>query len=92
MNIRPTFDRISARPKSAITAVGAVALVASVAYLVWAVDLTTIGGTVAAALDDPLGLALALAAYALAFMIRAGLWCRTLPGLSFGQSLAAIHV
>ncbi|HMO00901.1 MAG TPA: lysylphosphatidylglycerol synthase domain-containing protein [Miltoncostaeaceae bacterium] len=92
MNIRPTFDRISARPKSAITAVGAVALAASVAYLVWAVDLSAIGDTVAAALNDPLGLTLALAAYALAFAIRAGLWCRTLPGLSFGQSLAAIHV
>jgi len=92
LSIRTTFDRISARPKSAITAVGAVALAASVAYLVWAVDLSAIGDTVAAALDDPLGLALALAAYALAFGIRAGLWCRTLPGLSFGQSLAAIHV
>ena len=45
MNIRPTFDRISARPKAAITAVGVAALVASVAYLVWTVDLSAIGDT-----------------------------------------------
>lgn len=92
MNIRLTFDRISARPKSVLTAVGAGALVVSVAYLLWAVDLTAIGDTLAAAIRDPVGIAVALGAYALAFAVRAGLWCRTLPGLPFGQSLAAIHV
>ena len=92
MNIRPTFDCISARPKSALAVVGAVGLAASVAYLLWAVDLGAIADTVAAAARDPLGLTVALAAYALAFVIRAALWCRALPGLPFGQSLAAIHV
>jgi uncharacterized membrane protein YbhN (UPF0104 family) len=92
LNIRPTFDRISARPKTAAAVVGTAALAASVAYLLSAVDLGAIGDTVAAAAGDPLGLLVALAAYALAFVVRAGLWCRTLPGLPFGQSLAAIHV
>ena len=43
-------------------------------------------------MTDPTGLTIALTAYFLAFVVRAGLWCRALPGLPFGQSLAAIHV
>ena len=46
----------------------------------------------AAALADPLVLAAALAAYGAAFVVRAALWRRVLPGLSLGQALAAIHV
>jgi uncharacterized membrane protein YbhN (UPF0104 family) len=92
LNIRVTFDSVSARPKTVLAWAGAAALAASVAYLALTVDLGAIGATVRAALGDPAGLLVALAAYAAAFVIRAALWCRALPGLSFGQSLAAIHV
>ncbi|MBJ7456909.1 MAG: glycosyltransferase [Thermoleophilia bacterium] len=68
------------------------ALVASLVYVAWGLDTGAVGGVVTAAAGDPLGLALALGAYSAAFLVRAGLWCRILPGLGFGQSLAAIHV
>jgi uncharacterized membrane protein YbhN (UPF0104 family) len=72
--------------------VGVLALAASLAYLATAVDPGDLAGAARAAAGDPLGLAVALAAYGLAFALRAALWCRALPGLGFGQSLAAIHV
>lgn len=61
-------------------------------YVAWGLDTGALGGVATAAVGDPAGLALALGAYAAAFLVRAGLWCRILPGLGFGQSLAAIHV
>jgi Lysylphosphatidylglycerol synthase TM region len=75
-----------------VTAVGALALAASLAYIATAIDLGALADAARAAVADPLGLALALGAYGLAFALRAALWCRALPGLGFGQSLAAIHV
>ena len=75
-----------------ILGIGGVALAASLVYVALTVDMGELGTAVGAALTDPLGLGVALAAYAAAFALRAGLWCRALPGLSFGQSLAAIHV
>ena len=75
-----------------MAAVGAVALVASLIYIATAIDPGALADAARAAADDPLGLALALGAYGLAFALRAALWCRALPGLGFGQSLAAIHV
>ena len=83
---------MSVVPKKALAGVGATALLISVVYLILAVDFSAIGATLEAAAADPVGLAVALAAYTAAFLVRAGLWCRALPGLSFGQSLAAIHV
>ena len=44
------------------------------------------------ALSDPAGMLVALSAFAMAFALRAAAWCRTLPGLTFGHSMAAIHV
>jgi uncharacterized membrane protein YbhN (UPF0104 family) len=75
-----------------LLALGAAALAASLAYVALTLDPAAIGETALAAARDPLWLSLALAAYALAFVVRAGLWCRVLPGLGFGQSLAAIHL
>ena len=92
MNIRRTFHVGSGAPRRALLAVGALALAASAVYIATAVDLGALAGAAEAAASDPLGLALALGAYALAFALRAALWCRALPGLGFGQSLAAIHV
>lgn len=45
-----------------------------------------------AALDDPVGLAVAVAAFAAAFAVRAVAWRRVLPNLSFGHALAGIHL
>ena len=90
MNIRRTFFPRSGGP--ALWALGGLALAASLVYVALAVDPGALAATSWAALDDPLGLALALSAYGLAFALRATLWCRALPGLGFGQSLAAIHV
>jgi uncharacterized membrane protein YbhN (UPF0104 family) len=42
--------------------------------------------------DAPLGLTFALACYAAAFGLRALAWRSSLPGLSTGQSWAALHV
>ena len=44
------------------------------------------------AFDHPAEVALACAAFGLAFILRAIAWQRVLPGLSFGQSLAGIHL
>jgi len=46
----------------------------------------------AAAMRDPAGILLALAAFGAAFVLRAAAWRRVLPGLSFAHALSAIHV
>jgi uncharacterized membrane protein YbhN (UPF0104 family) len=75
-----------------MAAAGTIALVAGLVYIATAIDPGALADAARAAAHDPLGLAVALGAYALAFGLRAALWCRALPGLGFGQSLAAIHV
>ncbi len=42
--------------------------------------------------EAPLGLTFGLACYAAAFGLRALAWRASLPGLSAGQSWAALHV
>ncbi|MFP3914902.1 MAG: hypothetical protein ACLFWM_08500, partial [Actinomycetota bacterium] len=43
-------------------------------------------------LEEPLGLLVALTAFAAAFSLRAVAWRRILPDLPFGQAWAALHV
>ena len=64
----------------------------AVAGLGPAFDAATVGATFRRAVAEPWWLALAVAAYALAFALRAALWPRVLPDLTFGQALAALHV
>jgi uncharacterized membrane protein YbhN (UPF0104 family) len=73
---------------------GPIALAVAVAYLAPVlVDAGPALRDLAAALaDDPLGLLFAVGAYAAAFGLRTAAWCRVLPGLSPGQSWAALHV
>ena len=71
---------------------GVVVLAAAIAYLVGVVDGGALATSVRAALADPLGLGAALAAYAVAFWLRAWSWRAVLPGLSAGQAWAALHV
>ena len=84
---------MSRRPvRVAVGIVGAVALAASIGYLVHALDPGALLETARAAGADPSGLVLALVAYLAAFALRAAVWARILPGLGFGHALAAIHV
>jgi len=71
---------------------GFAALGIAAGYLVRIVDGAELGLVVRAILAQPAGLALALAAYALAFGLRSWSWRRLVPGLAAGQSWAALHV
>jgi len=78
--------------RSVRTVGGAAVLAVALWYLARVVDPGAVTDVLRALLADPLGLAAALGCYALAFGIRALAWRRTLPGLGFGQSWAALHV
>jgi len=76
-------------------AAGAVVLTFAVAYLVHVLDAAAAGALadlVTAMVAAPAGLAVALGCYAAAFWLRSWAWRATLPGLSLGQSWAALHV
>jgi len=68
------------------------ASVAAVALVTAGVDADALGRAVRGLWADPLATAAALLAFAAAFALRSWAWCRVLPGLSFGQSWAGIHV
>lgn len=70
------------------TAVSAVAAV----VIVRTVDVGSLRESAAAMADRPLVAVGALAVFGLAFGLRAMAWQRVLPDLSFGQSLAGIHL
>jgi len=80
------------RRRKGFVLASAALLAVSLGVLAEAVDTRALQATVEALRARPAGLAVALAAYAAAFVVRAGLWRRVLPGLSFGQALAALHV
>jgi len=87
------MDRTSRRATRAIgLTLGVAATVAAAIYLVQAGDLQTLATAAGALLDDPVGLSLALAAYAGAFGLRSAAWRRLLPRLPLGQAWAALHV
>ena len=76
-----------------VTAVVAVtSLAVAAGALVAVVDGDALVDSLRAAADHPLGVALALAAFAAAFAVRAGLWVRVLPDLPYRQSLAGLHL
>jgi uncharacterized membrane protein YbhN (UPF0104 family) len=72
--------------------VGLALLGATALYLIEVTDGSALASTASAVLADPVGLSLALACYATAFLLRAWAWRRALPGLPLGQSWAALHV
>jgi len=45
-----------------------------------------------AMLEEPVELFFVIAAFGVAFLLRAFAWCRVLPGLKFSHSLAGIHL
>ena len=72
--------------------IGFAVLAVAVIYLVQVVDRPALGAVVDAVLVAPFGLLVAVTCYAAAFGLRTAAWCRVLPGLSGGQSWAALHV
>jgi uncharacterized membrane protein YbhN (UPF0104 family) len=72
--------------------VGLALLGATTLYLIQVTDGSALASTASAVVADPVGLSLALACYATAFLLRAWAWRRALPGLPLGQSWAALHV
>jgi uncharacterized membrane protein YbhN (UPF0104 family) len=71
---------------------GGLLLVGSLAVVAQALDADALRRTAQAALSQPLGMLVAVCAYAAAFLIRAWLWRRVVPDLPLGQALAALYV
>jgi hypothetical protein len=77
------------------TVAGLVVLALAVWYLAGVLNgeaVAALGRVLRSLAHAPLGLTLALACYAAAFGLRALAWRASLPGLSTGQSWAALHV
>jgi uncharacterized membrane protein YbhN (UPF0104 family) len=68
------------------------AVLTSLVFVALAFEPGRLAATAGAVADDPLAALVALGLYSLAFVLRAAVWTRVLPALSFGQALAAIHV
>lgn len=79
-------------PLSIVVLLGAVIGIVAAVVVVAAVDGDLMRRAWDEAIDRPGEVALASAAFGLAFVLRAFAWRRVLPGLSFGQSLAGIHL
>jgi uncharacterized membrane protein YbhN (UPF0104 family) len=77
---------------AAALVIGGLVAVTVAAVLVRAVDRAALAAAAAEAADHPLEVVVALAAFGLAFVVRALAWQRTLPGLGFGQALSGIHL
>jgi uncharacterized membrane protein YbhN (UPF0104 family) len=75
-----------------VAAIGLVTTAVAVAAIADGVDRRAVVEAVHAARDRPVPVALAVAALASAFVVRAWAWRRVLPSLTFGHSLAGIHL
>ena len=80
------------RRRGLVAAAAVAGTVVAVAVIVPSVDTDALRRSARTAAGDPGAVVAVLAAFAAAFALRAVLWCRVLPGLGFGQALAAIHV
>ena len=72
--------------------VGIIVGLAAVFVVVPSVDGAAFREAAQQAADQPAGVIGALAAFGIAFVLRAIAWQRVLPDLPFGQALAAIHL
>ncbi len=75
-----------------IALVGIIGTAIALAAIAFAIDFDALDRAFNAMLSDPLGLSIALGAFLTAFLLRAFAWKRMVPGLTLGQSLAAIHL
>ncbi|HEY7104614.1 MAG TPA: lysylphosphatidylglycerol synthase domain-containing protein [Mycobacteriales bacterium] len=71
---------------------GALGLLVAVGYLAAVIDPYELGAALEAVTDHPAALLGAVVLYVGAFVLRSWAWRRVLPGLSTGQSWAALHV
>jgi len=71
---------------------GVLGLLVAAGYLAAVLDPGELGVALAAVADRPAALLGAVVLYAGAFLLRSLAWRRVLPGLSAGQSWAALHV
>ena len=90
--MRPASPAPANRRRRLLLWGGGLAVAASVVFVALALDPSQLAATARAVAADPLAAVAALALYALAFALRAAIWARVLPALSFGHALAAIHV
>jgi uncharacterized membrane protein YbhN (UPF0104 family) len=79
-------------PHSVSFAIGVVSVVVATVLMARALDTEDLATSGRAMQAAPLSVLLALAAFGLAFVIRAGLWVRVLPGLAFRHALAGINL
>ncbi|MGQ0679487.1 MAG: lysylphosphatidylglycerol synthase domain-containing protein [Actinomycetota bacterium] len=77
---------------AALVAVGAAALLIAFLGIRSQLDPAALTRSWERIRQAPEGLAVVLAVYGTSFAVRAGLWRRVLPSLSFGHSLAGIHL
>jgi uncharacterized membrane protein YbhN (UPF0104 family) len=85
-------NSILRRARALAWPLGIVALAASVVAFALTADLGALGATWRSAASAPAELVAALAAYGLAFALRALLWTRVVPALRPSHALTAIHV
>ncbi len=90
---RPDNSTTPSRRSPRWAIVAATLLTIPVAWLILAsVDVDALGAVWQEVLDQPFGLLLAVAAFGVAFILRAVAWIRVLPDLSLGQSWAGLHL
>ena len=75
-----------------VALIGLTSTALAVTVIARGVDAGAMGDAWDAARDRPSPVVLAVLALGAAFVVRAWAWCRVLPGLSLGQSLAGIHL
>ena len=90
--MRPVGGKHRAAIRVGGLALGVIAVVAAAVYLAGAIETGTVRRVALAVAADPIGLTLAITAYAGAFVLRSWAWQRTLPGLPARQAWAALHV
>jgi uncharacterized membrane protein YbhN (UPF0104 family) len=76
----------------AVALIGGAALPVAVWLIAGRVDTDALRRALAVAATSPGRALLPLAAFGAAFALRAHLWCRVLPALSFTRALAAVHI
>ncbi|MEE8603000.1 lysylphosphatidylglycerol synthase domain-containing protein [Euzebya tangerina] len=79
-------------PTAAIVLVVVGAATVAIGGLVGVVDGGSLRAGLQRAAGDPLGLAVGVLGFGLAFVLRANAWTRTMPGLSNRQAVAGIHL
>src|SRR5687768_11734472 len=77
---------------SVVWPVGLLAFALAAVWVVRTVDTEALRRAAHEAAGSPFSVVAVLASFACAFVLRAAVWRRVLPGLPLGQAWAAIHV